>query len=123
MKFVSNLNSLMNIVFLVNAERLTNIIDLGIFKIMEENIFNAVTGYGPEKFSIMLFQYSFISSSNLKIIGLLSQYLPPNNVSVILVEILADNIKDTTRIEDFINFLGNISSLHYLYTEFYTFLG
>ena len=123
MKFMSNLNSLINIAFLVNAERLTNIIDLGIFNTMEENIFNAVTGYGPEKFSIMLFQYSFISSSNLKIIGLLSQYLPPNNVSVILVEILADNIKDTTRIENFINFLGNVSSLHYLYKTFYTFFG
>ena len=123
MNFVSNLNSLMNIVFLVNAARLTNIIDLGIFNFMEEDIFNAVTGYGPEKISIVLFQYSFISSSNLKIIGLLSQYLPLNNVSIILVEILADNIKDTTRIEDFINFLGNISSLHYLYKKFYTFLG
>ena len=123
MNFVSNLNSLMNIVFFVNAERLTNVIDLGIFNFMEEDIFNAVTGYGPEKISIMLFQHSFISSSNLKIIGLLVQYLTPNNVSVILVEILADNIKDTTRIKHFINFLGNISSLHYLYKKFYTFLG
>ena len=90
---------------------------------MEEDIFNAVTGYGPKKFSIMLFQYNIISSSNKKIIGLLSQYLPPNNVSIILVEILANNIKNTTRIKDFINFLAKISSLHYLYKKFYTFLG
>ena len=113
----------MIIVFLVNAERLTNTIDVGVFKMMEEDIFNAITGYGPKNFSIMLIQYGIISSSNLKIIGLLSQYLPPNNVSVILVEILANNIKDTTRIKDFMNFLGNVSSLHYLYKKIYIYLG
>ena len=123
MTFVSNLNSLMIIAFLVNTERLMNIIDVGIFQDMEEDIIHAVTGYGPKKFSIMLFQCSFISSSNLKIIGLLSQYLPPNNVSIILVEILANNIKDTKRIKDFINFLGNVSSLHYLYKKFCTLFG
>ena len=113
----------MIIVIFVNAERLTNIMDVGIFEVMEEDIFNAVTGYGPKKFSIMLFQCSIISSSNLKMIGLLSQYLPPNNVSVILVEILANNIKETTIIKYFINFLGNVSSLHYLYKKFYIYLG
>ena len=113
----------MIIVFLVSAERLTNIIDVGIFKLMEEDVLNAVTGYGPKAFSIMLFQCSIISSFNLKIIGLLSQYLPPKNVSVILVEILANNIKDTTRIKDFINLLENVPSLHYLYKKFYMFWG
>ena len=113
----------MIIVIFVNAERLTNIMDVGIFEIMEEDIFYAITEYGPKKFSIMLFQYSIISSSNQKIIGLLSQYLPPNNVSVVLVEILANNIKETTIIEDFINFLRNVSSLHYLYKKFYMYLG
>ena len=122
MKFVSNLNSLMIIVF-VNTERLMNIIDVGIFEIMEKDIIHAAIGYGPKNFSSMLFQYSIISSSNLKIMELLSQYLPPNNLSIVLVEILADNIKDTTRIKDFINFLGNVSSLHYLYKKINTFLG
>ena len=120
---MSNLNSLMIIVFLVNTERLMNIIDVGIFEVMEEHIIHAITEYGPKNFSNMLFQYRIINSSNLKIMELLSQYLPPNNVSIILLEILANNIKDTTRIKDFINFLGNVSSLHYLYKIFYTLFG
>ena len=100
-----------------------NIIDVGLFKVMEEDIIYAVIGYGPKKISILLFQYSIISSSNLKTIGLLSQYLPPNNVSVILVEILANKVKDTSRFKDFINFLGNVSSLHYLYKKMNIILG
>ena len=81
---------------------------------MEKDIIQAVTVYWPKIFSIMLFQHDIISLSNLKIIGLLSQDLPPKKLSLILVEILANNVKITTRFKDFINFLGKISSLNYL---------
>ena len=90
---------------------------------MEDDIIDAVIEYGPKIFSSMLFQYNIFSSFNLKIMGLLSQYLPLKNVSVILVEILANNVKDTATFKDFINFLKNVSSLHYLYKKMNGLLG
>ena len=108
---------------LSNTKWLINIIDVGLFQLMEKDIFHAVIEYGPTNFASVLFQYNIISSFHLNITGLLGQYLPPNNVSVILVEILANNVKHTATFKDFINFLANVSSLHYLYKTMNRILG
>ena len=84
---------------------------------MEKDIISGVTRFGPERFSSMLVQYNIINSTNLKIIGMLSKYLPPKIVSIILVEVLANNIKDVTGFHNFIAILGNVSSLLHLYNK------
>ena len=96
---------------------LITILHLDLFKQMEKDIIDGVIRYGPKMFSSILFEYNIISSSNLKLISLLSKYISPRNVSVMLVEILANNIKDQTVFKDFIVFLGNVPSLRYIYIK------
>ena len=90
---------------------------------IEKDIINGATTYGPTKFSTILFNYNIMSSSNLEVIELLCKYFPPRNVSVVLVELLSSNVKDPTIFKNFIDVLGNISPLHYLYKKIDTLNG
>ena len=100
-----------------NTSYIIDILDLVVFKLMEKDFIRGITIYGPAIFSSILFEKNIISSSNLNLIGLLSKYLSPRNVSVILVEILASNMKDQTVFKNFIMSLRNLSSLRYLYSK------
>ena len=84
---------------------------------MEKDFINGATTYGPTIFSRILFNYNIMSSSNLEVIELLSKFFSPRNVSVVLVELLSNNMKDPTIFTKFIDVLGNISPLHYLYKK------
>ena len=84
---------------------------------MEKDFINGAHTYGPTNFCTILFNYNIMSSSNLEVIELLSKYYPPRNVSVVLVELLSNNVKDPTVFKNFIEVLGNISPLHYLYNK------
>ena len=90
---------------------------------METDIIRGATRYGPKMFSDTLFEYNIISSSNLRLIGFLSKYLSPRNVSLILVDILASNVKSLIAFNDFIFCLRNVSSLRYLYNKINVLLG
>ena len=84
---------------------------------MESDLINGAIIYGPTNFSIILYKYNIISSFSFKLINRLSKLLSPRNVSVVLVEILANNIKDELIFKNFIHILENSSPLHYLYQK------
>ena len=84
---------------------------------MEKDLTDGAVKYGPTKFSKILYKYNVVSSSTFILVERLSEYLPPTNVSVILVEILAHNIKEDMVFKKFIHVLENISTLRYLYLK------
>ena len=82
---------------------------------MGKDLIDGAVKYGPTNFSIMLYKYNIVSLSTLLLAQRLSEYLPPTHVSVVLVEILAHNIKDDQIFKKFFHALENISTLRYLY--------
>ena len=82
---------------------------------MEKDLIDGAIAYGPEMFCNILLEYNIMSSSDVMLIGLLSEYVHSRNVSLMLVEILANNVKDKTVFKDFIIFLRREPSLRYLY--------
>ena len=87
---------------------------------MEKDIIDAVTTYGPNNFSRILFEHNIMTSSNVELIHCLSKHLPPENVSIILVEILANNVKKSKVFKHFLFLLGNVSFLCGLYQKIKT---
>ena len=84
---------------------------------------DGATTYGPKIFSRILFEHNIMTSSNVEFIGWLNKHLPPQNTSVILVEILANNVKNPKIFKHFITFLGNVPFSHELYQNIKTELG
>ena len=82
---------------------------------MENDFIHEAVKYGPTKFSKILYKYKVVSLSTLILVERLSEYLPPTNISVILVEILAHNIKEDLVFKKFIHVLEKVSTLRYLY--------
>ena len=82
---------------------------------MVKDFTDGAVKYGPTKFSIILYKYNIVSLSTLILVERLSEYLPPTNVSAILVEILANDIKDDLIFKKFFHVLENVSTLRYLY--------
>ena len=68
---------------------------------MEKDFIDGAIAYGPQNLSVILYEHNIMSSSNIKLIDLLSEYVHPTNISVMLVEILANNVKDKTVFKDF----------------------
>ena len=97
--------------------------DVGLMEYMENDLITGVTRYGPTNFSSILFKYYIMSSSNHELIGWLSKYLPPRNLSIVLVEILENNVQDPLIFKDFIHVLWNVSPLNYLYNKIYIVFG
>ena len=84
---------------------------------MEKDLTEAADKYGPTKFSKILYEYNIMSLSTHTLLQRLSEYLPPTNISVILVEILAHNIKEDLVFKRFIDVLEKESTLRYLYLK------
>ena len=94
-----------------------------VFIAMEIDIIHEAKRSGVHNFSSLLFEYHIISQSDLDLVGWLSEYLPAENLSLILVELLANNVKNPSKYKMLINFLGNVSSLHHLYQKVEVLLG
>ena len=88
---------------------------VGLIEHIGIDLIDGAVEYGPTNFSIILYKYNIVSLSTHTLVQRLSQYLPPTNVSVILVEILAHNIKDDQIFKNFFHVLEKESTLHYLY--------
>ena len=82
---------------------------------MENDLIDGAVKYGPTNFSIILYKHNIISLSTHILVKRLSEHLPPTNISVTLVEILAHNIKDDQILKKFIQILEKESTLRYLY--------
>ena len=84
---------------------------------MENDLIDGAVEYGPINFSITLYKHNIISLSTHILVQRLSEHFPPTNVSVILVEILAHNIKDDQIFKKFFQILEKESTLRYLYNK------
>ena len=82
---------------------------------MQDDLIDGAVEYGPTKFSILLYKYGIVSLSTIVLVKRLSEYLSPTKVSVVLVEILAHNIKDDRIFKKFFHVLEFESTLRYLY--------
>ena len=88
---------------------------VGLIEYMDKDLIDGAVKYGPTNFSIILYKYNVVSLSTFILVQTLSEYFPPTNVSAILVEILANNIKDEQIFKKFFRVLENVSTLRYLY--------
>ena len=96
---------------------------LDVFNAMENDFVRGAVVYGPLNLSCALFRYNIISSSDRDLMMWLNEYLPIKKLSVILVEILANNFKNPTKYKAFIFFLKKVSSLRYLSQKMEVLLG
>ena len=115
-----NINCRVNSSILFGDIYLINISYVALFKHVEKDIMDGATTYGPNNLSRILFEHNIMTSSNVELIRCLSKHLPPENVSIILVEILANNVKNPKVFKRFLIFLGNVSFLCELYQKIKT---
>ena len=100
-----------------------SMLTVDVFKGIENDLVEEARMSGVHNFSNILFEHNIIRSSHIDLVGSLGNYLPPDNLSVILVEIIANNVKNQSIYKAFINVLQNVSSLHYLYNKVEVLLG
>ena len=85
---------------------------------IEKDISYKVTNYGPHLLAGTFFQCNVISSNQLELMQQLIKLLPLDKVSVVLVDIITENVKDPVTYEAFINCLEEVSSLKHLHKKF-----
>ena len=94
-----------------------------VFKEIEKDLVEELKISGVHNFSSLLFEHHIINSSDLDLVGWLGNYLPPEKLSVILVEIIANHVKNPSIYKAFINVLQKVSTLHYLHHKVELLLG
>ena len=87
------------------------------FKQIEIDLVEEITKSGIYIFSSLLFEYDIIGHTEMVLIGWLSENLSPDQLSLVLVEILANKVKKPVIYKTFLYFLGKVSSLHYLHIK------
>jgi len=85
---------------------------------MEIDLIEEVKRYGPQTFSSILFYNNIISSQNLAFINWLRKHLPAEKLSVIIVDIIANNVKNPSTYSSYIRLLKSDLSLHNLHLKF-----
>ena len=107
----------------IRHKLLTNMLTVDVFKGMEVDLRREATTSGVQIFSSLLFERHIISPSDFDSVSWLGKYLPPENLSLILVELLANNVKNPYKFKAFINFLRDVPSLHHLHNKIEVLLG
>ena len=82
---------------------------------MGKDLYEGAVKYGPTKFCKILYKYNVVNLSTFVLVERLSEYLTAKHVSLVLLEILALNIKDDLIFKKFYHVLENVSTLRYLY--------
>ena len=100
-----------------------NMLVVDVFKELEKDLVEEAKMSGVHNFSSLLFEHHIINSSDLDLVSWLGNYLPPEKLSVILVEIIANNVKNPSIYKAFINVLQKVSTLHYLHNKVEVLLG
>ena len=84
---------------------------------MGEYIFINEIFKGPLKFAGIFFHYNIISSNDHKLMQHLSALLPREKTTLVLLEIVKENIKHPVTYEALFNCLEIVPSLYYLYKK------
>ena len=97
---------------------ITRTVFIDLYMEIEKDISYEVTNYGPLVLAGTFIQYNVISSNHLELIQQLIKLLPSDKVSVVLMDIITDNVKDPVTYEGFLKCLEEVSSLKHLHKKF-----
>ena len=87
------------------------------FENIEADLKYVIIRNGLESFSSALFEYDIISSDDRDFIRTLHKHLPLVESSVVLIEIMAYNVKNPATYWKLFKLFDNVSSLHHLYKK------
>ena len=94
-----------------------NITLVEVFEQVEEDLSKEVEYFGPYYYASIFSHHNIINSKQLELIHSLIDELHSNEATVVLMDIITENVKHPATYEAFIIWLEKEQSLNYLYNK------